>query len=85
MKKHIYLLVVSLLVLSVFSIGCQTNEDNKTIEDIGKSTNQSTHNEEEIKAAVGNLLIAAGNYKIEAMDGMISDKAMIGISSLNME
>jgi hypothetical protein len=34
---------------------------------------------------VDKLLDAAGNYNIEALDDLVSDKAMIRTSSLNME
>jgi hypothetical protein len=53
-------------------------------ENIVTETKQSTPDPEEveIKAAVENLLFAAGNYNIEALGEMVSDKAMLGISGL---
>ncbi len=41
-----------------------------------------TQEEAEIKAAVDNLLIAAGNYDLEALDKAIFDNTNLGISSL---
>ncbi|MEN8787976.1 MAG: hypothetical protein ABF295_00570, partial [Flavobacteriaceae bacterium] len=44
-------------------------------------SSKPNHDEEEIKTAIEKLLFAAGNYNIEDLDDMVSDKAMLGISS----
>jgi predicted ester cyclase len=84
MKNHVKSSIVTLLVLAIFNFGCQPNNNNKTTENNAIIKNNSTPNkeEEELKEVVDNLLIAAGNYDIEALDDLVSDKAMIAISSL---
>ncbi len=77
--------ILSILVLSICIISCKVKSDKaelteKTASEIKKSALNS--DAEEIKAAVEKLLIAAGNYNIEELDDMISDKAMLGISRL---
>ncbi len=72
-------------ILLIFIISCQSKQNN--IEPTpNMASNESVlkpdPEEEEIKATVEKLLIAAGNYNIEDLDDMVSDKAMIGISSL---
>lgn len=72
-------------VLFIFMISCQSNQGKTRVsENITTETKEVTPNpeEEEIKAAVEKLLFAAGNYNIEDLDDMISDKAMIGVSFL---
>ena len=74
-----------LTVFAIFIFGCQSNQDkNELSETIVSETKESTTNPEEaaIKATVEELLFAAGNYNIEALDDMISDKANFGIAIL---
>lgn len=76
--------IVSFVVISVIIISCKPKSDKsglleKTISEIKTST--PNPEEEEIKATVEDLLFAAGNYNIEDLDFMVSDKAMLGISS----
>ncbi len=77
--------IVSLIVLSICIISCKSKHDNSELtEKVASELKKSTLNpdEEEIKATVEKLLFAAGNYNIEDLDDMVSDKAMLGISSL---
>jgi len=78
--------IFSLAVISIFIISCQSNQGNVELNgEIASDKKQSTLNpeEEEIKDAVKKLLFAAGNYNIEVLDEMVSDKAMIGYSFLS--
>lgn len=73
------------LAFLILILSCQSKQDkielNETFE-TEKMDSTSNPMEEEIKVAVENLLFAAGNYNLEDLDAMISDKAMLGISSL---
>lgn len=84
MNKPLRNSILSLVLLSIFIISCQSNQDKPDLtEKLVSDKKESTVNaeEEEIKAIVERLLIAAGNYNIEDLDDMTSDKAMLGISS----
>jgi hypothetical protein len=77
--------ILLLLVLGICIISCESKSDKselteKDISEIKKPTLNAE--KEEIKTAVENLLFAAGNYNIKALDDMVSDEAMLGISSL---
>ena len=70
--------------LSVLLVACQSKQDPSAgSPDMDAPARVPTPdpNEEALKATVEALLIAAGNYNIAALDSMISDKAMLGISS----
>lgn len=72
-----------LSVLAIFITACQSSQDKSGMnENITTKTEKSTPNpeEEEIKAAVEKLLFAAGNYNIEVLDEIVSDKANLGIA-----
>lgn len=72
--------ILSILLLFLLIVSCKFNKD-KT--DITSSTINSTSNEEdEIIAAVENILRAAGNYNIEELDNLTSDKAVIGYTRI---
>ena len=74
-----------LTVFAIFIFGCQSNQDkNELSETIVSETKEPTTNPEEaaIKVTVEELLFAAGNYNIEALDAMVSDKANFGIAIL---
>ncbi len=77
--------ILSLIVLSICIISCKSKHDKSELtKKVASEITKSTLNpdEEEIKATVEKLLFAAGNYNIEDLDDMVSDKAMLGISSL---
>ena len=72
-------------VLAIFFTSCQSNQEkSETNENIIAKTEETTPNpeEEEIKTVIEELLFAAGNYNIEALDEMVSDKANFGIAIL---
>ena len=70
----------------MFIVSCNPKNDNyESSQNATTETKLSepTLDEKEIKATVEALLFAAGNYNIITLDSMVSDKAMLGISSLN--
>lgn len=72
-------------VLAIFISGCQSNHDKPVVtENITTEIKETTPNpeEEKIKVTVEALLFAAGNYNMEALDEMVSDKANFGIAIL---
>jgi len=72
-------------VLFIFISGCQSNLDKPVVtENSTTEIKETTPNLEEaaIKTAIEELLFAVGNSNIEVLDAMMSDKAMLGISSL---
>lgn len=76
--------VLTLAVLSILIVSCVPGNDPSEISERDPSeAKRSTMDldEEQIKNTVERLLIAAGNYDIESLDDMISDRAMLGISS----
>ncbi len=77
--------ILCLIVLLIFIISCQPKPDKiELTEDIATETIEPAPNpeEEEIIAAVEKILLAAGNYNIQDLDDISSDKAVIGFSSL---
>ena len=77
--------ILSLVLLSIFVISCQSKKEKPNLtEKVASNEKSATLNpeEEDIKATVEKLLIASGNYNVEDLDNMVSDKAMLGISSL---
>ena len=77
--------ILYLVVLAMFFTACQSNQDKTGVaEKIASETKEAIPDpeEKEIKAAVEELLFAAGNYNIEVLDDMISDKANLGIAIL---
>lgn len=84
--KYIYLhSICILLVLPIFLLSCQPKPGNSdTAKASAPETTEPTWTKEEaeIKAAVDNLLIAAGNYDLEALDKVVFENTNLGISSL---
>jgi hypothetical protein len=84
--KYMYLHSISILFfLPIFFLSCQPKPKDSdavqaTAPEIIKPT--WTQEEAEVKAAVDNLLIAAGNYDLEALDNLIFNNTNLGISSL---
>ena len=85
MKRTLRNVILSFIAFSTFIVSCKPKNDNSQL-----SQNATTEikapelnqDEENIKATVNTLLFNAGNYNIIALDSMVSDKAMLGISSL---
>jgi len=78
--------ILYLAVLSIFFTSCQSNQDKTDLNEKPVSDQKEkilNPEEEEIIAAVEKLLVAAGNYNIEVLDEMVSDKAMIAYSFLS--
>ncbi len=84
MNKNSRNQILSILLLPLMIMSCQFNQDKTEIsEDITSRTIDSASNaEEEIIAAVENILRAAGNYNIEELDNLTSDKAVIGYTMI---
>ncbi len=83
MKSTLRTLILSLVVIFSLFISCQSNQG-KTIvtEQLTEVQEEKILNpeEEKIKAMVEKLLMVAGNYDLQAMDSIISDKANLGIA-----
>lgn len=74
-----------ILLMAIAGVGCKSSHDKTELSQNNNNANtaaQLNPQEEEIKATIDALLFAAGNYNIEALDSMISDKAMLGISGM---
>ena len=72
-----------LLMISSILIGCQSSQDKtKLIEKVVEVEKEKilSKDEQKLKAIIEKFLMVAGNYDLEAMDTMISDKANIGIA-----
>ena len=83
MNKNLRNPILFLALITMIMVACQSNKDKtKVTESIISKTKKPTSNtqEEEVKAIVEKLLFAAGNYNIEGLDEMISDKANFGIA-----
>jgi SnoaL-like protein len=68
---------------AIFLTACQSNQEKSSVkENMTAKIEEATPDPEEaeIKTAVENFLIAAGNYNTEVMDEMISEKANLGIA-----
>lgn len=83
MNNYLRFKILYLVLLSFFIISCQSGQD-KTEETKTISTalieSGLDQEEEEIKAAVEKILIAAGNSNLEELDDLTSDNAIIGYS-----
>ena len=81
---RIFVSIAILLGFVFFLNGCQGPSTNNTkSEDNMKAELEKpkwTPEQEELKSIVEKFLIVAGNYDLEAMDEMISNKANLGIS-----
>lgn len=78
--------ILSLAVLSIFIFSCRSNQDKTDLTEKLVSDQKEkilSPEEEEIKAAVEKLLFETGNFNIEVLDEMVSDKAMIAYSFLS--
>ncbi len=85
MNRKLRYVILSFITISTFIISCKQENDNSELSrNVPTETKTAELNlgEEKIKTAINELLLAAGNYNILALDSMMSDKAMLGISSL---
>lgn len=77
--------LLSFIAISTLVLGCKQKNGNSelpgNITTKAKDTILNT-DEERIKTSINELLFAAGNYDVATLESMISDKAMLGISSL---
>lgn len=77
--------ILSFIIIATFVLSCKQENDNSELsKNVSAETNETELNKDEvkIKKTINELLFHAGNYNIAALDPMISDKAMLGISSL---
>ena len=66
-------------------ISCKQEKDNSELSKNVPTETKATElnpDEEKIKTTINELLFNAGNYNVSALNSMVSDKAMLGISSL---
>jgi hypothetical protein len=85
MNRKLRYIILSFIAIGTLVLSCKQKNDNSELsKNIPTEAKDTTLNpdEEKIKATVNELLFAAGNYNIVALDSMMSDKAMLGISSL---
>ena len=83
MKRTLRNVLLSLVAISSLCISCQSNKDNpKLNEKVVEEQKEKILNaeEQEIKDIIEKFLMFAGNYDLQAMDSMISDKANLGIA-----
>jgi len=86
MNNHYRNSIFFLFFLPIFLLSCQPKPRNSdAVQAATPETIEPTWTKEEaeIKAAVDNLLIAAGNYDLEALESVIFENTNLGISSLN--
>ncbi len=83
MKKILRILILTFIAFSAF-VRCKPENNNSQLSQKCFSRKQKSPelnpDEENIKATINTLLVNAGNYNIPALDSMMSDKAMLGIS-----
>ena len=85
MNRTLRYAILSVMAIGTFVLSCKQEKNNSHLSEIvSTKTTATEHNldEEEIKAVINELLFNAGNYNVLALDPMMSDKAMLGISSL---
>lgn len=85
MKRTLRNVILTFIAFSTFIVSCKPKNDNSQLSQNATTeikTPELNQDEENIKATVNTLLFNAGNYNIIALDSMVSDKAMLGISSL---
>tara|TARA_R110002012_G_scaffold318227_1_gene536127 strand:+ start:66678 stop:67208 length:531 start_codon:yes stop_codon:yes gene_type:complete len=77
--------IVAFITIGTFVLSCKQDKNNSVVSEIVATETKVTApnpDEEKIKTTINKLLFNAGNYNVLALDSMISDKAMLGISSL---
>jgi len=85
MNRKLRYSIISFITIGAFVISCKQEKDNSELsKNVPIETNVTELNpdEEKIKTTINELLFNAGNYNVSALDSMVSDKAMLGISSL---
>jgi hypothetical protein len=81
MKKLLRNPIVTLALLSIFILSCQSNQDKaKIIERIASTSidSKSSEEEAEIKAVLDRILIAVGNRDVQELSALSFDQAIIG-------
>ncbi len=85
MNSKLRYAIVAFITIGTFITSCNqekgSSELSKNVSTQTKVT-QLNPDEEKIKTTIKKLLSNAGNYNVSALDSMMSDKAMLGISSL---
>ncbi|WP_241480675.1 ester cyclase [Psychroserpens mesophilus] len=85
MNRKLRYAILSFITIGAFGISCKQEKDSsvlsKNVPTVSKVT-ELNPDEEEIKTTINELLFNAGNYNVSALKTMVSDKAMLGISSL---
>jgi hypothetical protein len=85
MNKTLRNIILLFIIFAAIIVSCKPKNDNSeltqnaTVEIKAPELNQD---EENIKVIINELLFAAGNYNLIALDSMVSEKAMLGISRL---
>ena len=84
MTRNFRNLILSFSLFFLLMLSCQFNRDKTDkSEDVTSSIIDATSNEEEeIIAAIEKILRAAGNYNIDELDNLTSDKAVIGYTRM---
>ena len=85
MKRTLRNVILLFIAFSSFIVSCKPKNDNSQLSQNATTEIKApelSQDEENIKATVNTLLFNAGNYNIIALDSMVSDKAMLGISRL---
>jgi hypothetical protein len=84
MNRKLKYTLLSLIAFSMIVVSCKPKSDNSQFSQNATTetkTSELIQDEEDIKATINTLLAHAGNYNIIALDSMMSDKAMLGISN----
>lgn len=85
MNRKLRDIILSFLAISILVLSCKQKSDiSELSENVPTEVKDTILNLEEKKiiATVEKVLFAVGTYNLEDLDSMISDKAMLGISSL---
>ncbi|WP_370477280.1 ester cyclase [Tamlana flava] len=85
MNRKLRYAILSFMTIGALVLSCKQEKDNSEVsENVPAETKVTEQNpdEEKIKTTINELLFNAGNYNVLVLDSMMSDKAMLGISSL---
>lgn len=78
MKNTLWILIVTLAIVSGSLVSCQTNAGNTGEVSIIENEKTWDEEEQELIAIVERLLFAVGNSDFQTLDSLISDKANLG-------
>jgi hypothetical protein len=85
MNRKLRYEIISFFIIGTLVLSCAQEKTNVQLsENVSSETKETAQHPDEIKIkkTIKQLLFAAGNYNVVALDSMMSDKAMLGISSL---